>query len=207
MLELTLALHTLCTDPEHQCLCRHRALAQQPSCLGKKQTLPGDEYGSRGCCWAVVVSPSATDATTDTQRGHNRWYTQDNILQHCSSSKRQLRARLSPCQTAPRTALPMPSPKPNLIDSWGGWRWPSACRGVSVRRRGDTTTHCPHPFRPFCSALRFCFIFRGHTRVPHASRQPCLYHTVGRSCDHIQMRQSARHLPSLALLVSPEPYC
>ena len=110
---------------------------------------------------------------------------------------RQLHAQLSPC----------PPQKPNLIDSWGGWRWPSACRGVSVRRRGDTTTHCPHPFRPFCSALRFCCIFRGHTRIPHASRQPCLYHPVGRSCDHIQMRQSARHLPSLALLVSPERYC
>jgi hypothetical protein len=165
MLELTLALHTLCTDPEHQCLCRHRALAQQPSCLGKKQTLPGDEYGSRGCCWAVVVSPSATDATTDTQRGHNRWYTQDNILQHCSSSKRQLRARLSPCQTAPRTALPMPSPKAKSHRQLGR---------VEMAQRVSWSV-CPeawrhyHPLPTSLSALLLCpplllYISRTHPR-------------------------------------------
>lgn len=114
---------------------------------------------------------------------------------------RKLHAQLSPC----------PLKKPNLAALWGGWRWHSACRGVSVRRRGDTTLHCPHPFRPFClpSAL-CCCIFRAHTRIPHASRQPCLYHAVGRSCDHIQIGQSAPRLPNFALLsmlVLPEQYC
>lgn len=65
------------------------------------------------------------------------------------------------------------------------------------------------PFGPSaCPPL--CCIFLGHARIPHASRQPCLYHAVGRSCDHIQIGQSARHLPTFALLsmlVSPQHYC
>ena len=101
---------------------------------------------------------------------------------------RQLRAQLSPC----------PLKKPNLAESWGGWRWHRACRGVSVRRRGDTTLHCPHPFRPFCSALRFAVVYISRTH-PHPARLPTAL-PISPSCDHSQIGQSsgqsARHHPS-----------
>ena len=139
---------------------------------GEKQTPSCCEYGSRGCCcsllgcacvWSsrhrhrhrhLMALPIHIVATTT---GPSKTISCSTAAPANDSSElacrrdRQVdssRAQLSPC----------PPPKKSQISSttegrdWGGWRWLSACRGVPVRRRGDTTLHCPHPFRPFCSA-------------------------------------------------------
>lgn len=170
--ELTLALHTLTAIQSTQCHFRHRALAQQQACVRKEQTPKAHEYGSRGCCWGLVsCSRQSVSVPMRTQRGHNRWSTQDNIF--AALQLRQTTAPSSPVAVAvtdsSRAQLsPCPTQKPNPFDNWGGWRWPPGCRGVSVRRRGDTTLHCPHPFRPFCLALRSAVYFEDTS----ASRTP-----------------------------------
>lgn len=162
----------------------------------EKQTPSSCDFGSRGCCWDVVVLSPAINGTADIQRGDNRRYAQDNFWQDYmrapanDSSElacrrdRQLGAQLSPC----------PLKKPNL-KSWGGWRWQRACRGVVCPEAWRHYSPLPTSLSALLPAPPLCCIFPGHTRIPHASRQPCLYHAVGRSCDHTQIGQSARHLP------------
>jgi hypothetical protein len=143
--------------------------------VGKKQTPCAAEYGSRGCCWGlrdlgdlVVLTPPlpAINGSTDTQRGHNRWYVQDNIWQLYSSDKRQLQAPVAVTvllrQTARRTALPMPTQKAKSLRRAGAGGDGTAWSRLSGERRGDITLQspsCPHPFRPFCSALRSVVYF------------------------------------------------
>ena len=110
-----------------------------------------DAVEGRGGEVVVVLLLAIINGSTDTQRGNNRWSIQDNIWQHHSSDKPQLRARL---RQLSRDSSAHSSPHAHsksqiLAKSWGGWRWQSGGRGVSVRRRGDTTLHLAHiPFGP-----------------------------------------------------------
>lgn len=84
-------------------------------------------------------------------------------------------AQLSPC----------PLEKPNLTEL--GRRVEMAQSVVVECLSGGVETLLSIAHIPFGPSALPCppldCIFRGHTRIPHASRQPCLYHAVGRSCD------------------------
>lgn len=179
MLELTLALHTLRAIQSIQCHCRHRALAQRQACLGGNRTPSGCEYGSRGCCWGVVVLlSSATAGSTDTQGGHNRRSIQDNIF--AALQLQQTTAPSSPVAVTDSSEHSSPhAHSKSQISQRAGAGGDGTERVVESLSGGvETLLSIAHiPFGPFVlpSALLLC-IFRGHTRIPHASRQPCLYH-------------------------------
>jgi hypothetical protein len=164
--ELTLALHTLCAiQSTHctQCPLPPPRLGSTAGVCGKKQTPCACEYGSRGCCWdlrhqrhlrdLVVLTPPlpAINGSTDTQRGLNRRYAQDNILQLYSS------------ETARRTALPMPTQKAKSHRRAGAGGDGTARVVESLSGGVETllsTLHHAHiPFGPSVSALRSAVYF------------------------------------------------
>jgi hypothetical protein len=145
---------------------------------------------------------SATAASTDTQRGHNRRSIQDNIF--AALQLQQTTAPSSPVAVTDSSEHSSPhAHSKSQISQRAGAGGDGTKRVVESLSGGVETQRHYSPLPTSLSALLSCpplcccvlYISRTHTRIPHASRQPCLYHAVGRSCDHIHIRQSARHHP------------
>jgi hypothetical protein len=155
---------------------------------------------------SLVSSPSALSMAVPTRSVATTAGTPKTIF--CSStaptndsSELACRRDKSCCDSSAHSSPHAHFKKPNLTEELG--RVESPVRREAWRHYSPS---CPHPFRPFCLCPPLCCIFQAHTPASrNACRQPCLYHPVCRSCDHIATYKfGSLHdiLPNFGLLLA-----